>query len=226
MIGYHFLNYSNDKFKDARVNTATKLVDSKLFASVTSLNRSDLENTYFYKNHKHILDREKGAGFCLWKPFFILETLKQIPDNDILIYLDAADEIKPEGLINYLQSIFMMDILVVPGVFRQGDWTKRDTFVSMNMDSKEYWNLSQLEAGIFICRNTNFTRGFVKTWLDFCRKTEAITDDPNILGFPNLDQFKEHRYDQSILTNLVHAYNDLRILTDNNVRNWITCNVL
>jgi hypothetical protein len=32
--------------------------------------------TEFYQEHKQILDRNKGGGYWLWKPFIILEALR------------------------------------------------------------------------------------------------------------------------------------------------------
>ena len=40
-------------------------------------NRKQLESTKFYKDNKKILDQDKGAGWWLWKPYYILEVLKK-----------------------------------------------------------------------------------------------------------------------------------------------------
>lgn len=39
--------------------------------------RKGLLATEFYQEHKQILDRDKGAGYWLWKPFIILEALRR-----------------------------------------------------------------------------------------------------------------------------------------------------
>ncbi len=43
---------------------------------------------------------------------------------------------------------------------------------------------------------------FLREWLEYCSDLRVITDDPNTCGLPNLDGFRSHRHDQSILTNL------------------------
>jgi len=40
-------------------------------------------------------------------------------------------------------------------------------------------------------------------WLDWCQIEAVVSDNANIYGKPNFDEFKDHRHDQSIITNLV-----------------------
>ena len=36
----------------------------------------------FYEKNQHILDQKRGAGYWLWKPYFIYKTLKKINDGE------------------------------------------------------------------------------------------------------------------------------------------------
>jgi hypothetical protein len=82
-------------------------------------------------------------------------------------------------------------------------WTKRDCFVLMDCDSKEYWNSPQVQAGINIWKNTPRVRSFLEEWLEYCKDPRIITDQPNTCGEDNLTEYQDHRHDQSILTNLL-----------------------
>ena len=85
--------YSNDKFeipRKALVNLAEK---TKIFDNIFGYNREWLENTDFYRENLEILDpiNTKGDGWFLWKPYVILESLKRINEDDVLIYMDSSD---------------------------------------------------------------------------------------------------------------------------------------
>ena len=48
-------------------------------------NREHLEKTKFYQDNKELLDQSKGAGWWLWKPYYILETLKSAETNEFTL---------------------------------------------------------------------------------------------------------------------------------------------
>ena len=47
-------------------------------------------NAQFIKDHQEIFDTPLGAGLWLWKPWVILETLKNTPENAIIMYADVG----------------------------------------------------------------------------------------------------------------------------------------
>jgi hypothetical protein len=44
----------------------------------------------FANQNRNILNRKKGAGYWLWKPYILLRELNVARDGDIIIYSDAA----------------------------------------------------------------------------------------------------------------------------------------
>ncbi|MGL5889875.1 MAG: hypothetical protein ACRC3B_08315, partial [Bacteroidia bacterium] len=83
------LSYSTPNFRWSQrlLVLSAKLTGIKHCISKT---RSDLEKTDFYKQYRFILDQPRGGGYWLWKPYYILETLKQMNEGDILVYADSA----------------------------------------------------------------------------------------------------------------------------------------
>ena len=65
--------------------------------------RKQLETTDFYKDNQKILDQSTGAGWWIWKPYYILETLKSIDEGDYVIYSDCGDMFSP-GLVSYIET--------------------------------------------------------------------------------------------------------------------------
>jgi hypothetical protein len=217
----YFITYSDEKFKDQQNNLD---LHAKKFFKLNSYNREWLVTTNFYKENQEVLDLPRGGGYWLWKPFIILDSLNKMNDNDLLFYLDSGDEFS-DGLAkflnNYFSNNYIDSLLTFGGTNKQKWYTKRDTFILMNCDTKEYHNHIQLEAGVICLKKTDKIIKLVSEWLSYCSNKNIITDIENITG-PNLDGFKDHRHDQSVLTNLAIKY---KLNINNLVRQYITCNV-
>jgi len=166
-----------------------------------NLTQDDLPKS-FLEEHKEILLYKRGYGYCIWKPFIILNELNKIGKEDILLYVDSTDlPLKPffDSIVEHFKN---NDYFFVNRGYNHGQWTKRDTFVLMECDSPEYHNSVQLEAGVVGLKNNDFNVKFVEEWYEFTKNKNILTEIQNVSGLPNINNFKEHRYDQSILTNL------------------------
>lgn len=166
---------------------------------------SDLPES-FLTEYKDILSFKKGYGYCIWKPFIILNELNSIQNDEILLYIDSTDLPKKPFFEEVIKNFNERDYFFVNRGYNHGQWTKRDTFVLMDCDKPEYFNHVQLEAGIVGLRPTDFNKKLVKEWFDFAKNKNILTEIPNTCGLPNINNFIEHRYDQSILTNLFIKY--------------------
>lgn len=189
---------------------------------VIAWTREDILHTDFYKKNQEILDNPRGAGYWAWKPYIILETLKKSGKDDWVIYCDVGkpfrkgDDIR-SGNNNIGNTFFTpVDVLLeyakqnkgfTPGVWiphygLAHIWTKRDCFVGMDCDSSIYHNSPHVQAGYSAWSNSDASIAFLEEWLRWCQEPSIITDNKNIHGKPNLEHFRDHRHDQSILTNL------------------------
>ena len=86
----------------------------------------DIISTEFYKENKEILSLNRGAGYWLWKPYLILETLKKMNDGDVLLYLDSTDTLL-KGTKNFISRMILEgnDKIISTSFFKQRDYTKR-----------------------------------------------------------------------------------------------------
>jgi hypothetical protein len=157
---------------------------------------------WFIEKYKHILKYKRGFGYCIWKPFIILQELEKISENEILFYLDSTD-LPKKPLFDFIVNHFgVNDILLFNRGFNHGQWTKRDTFTLMNCDSEKFYNSVQLEAGVIALRKTESNLNLIREWFENCTDSRKLTEEPNTCGLGNVNFFREHRYDQSILTNI------------------------
>ena len=185
--------------------------------------RNDLLDHDFYLQNKSILDQPRGAGYWAWKPFVILQTLNKINKDDWLIYSDVGKPFRRgddsragnssignilytpvDPIINFsAKHDGFMPGIWIPHYGKNMVWSKRDCFVGMGCDSSEYYDSGQVQATYSCWSNNEASRDFLMQWLRWCQVEAVITDNTNIYGKPNAAVFRDHRHDQSILTNLV-----------------------
>jgi len=181
-----------------------------------------LQGEDFFIENKNLFDDSVAKGFFSWKPYILLDALNKSNEGDIIFYCDTNDLFHPE-LIPYVESIINDDFcLLVLGGGTNKDWTKRDCFVFMDCDEEDYWNSKQLEAGISFWKVCDESKKIVSEWLMYCKDRRIISDDNNISDKENFPSFKEHRRDQSILTNLAIKYG--LSVADSQIRNFVECN--
>lgn len=170
-------------------------------SNVKNFSDLDLPN-YFMEEFKDYFKLTRGFGYWIWKPFLILQELKELRSDEILIYIDSTD--LPEKM--FFEVVYEHfqnnDILLVNRGYLHSQWTKRDCFVLMNCDTEEFYNQVQLEAGILGFKNSIQNINLLKEWFEYMKNPNILTDIQNICGLPNLQNFIDHRHDQSILTNL------------------------
>lgn len=173
-----------------------------------------IRDSEFYRRNRDILTQPRGAGYWLWKPYIILESLKSMAAGDFVIYHDIG---KPRQDM-HKRNRFFRDVSpgleftrlnggIFPGVYvpRYGPnkaWIKRDCFILMGCDAPLYWQHCQIQATYNVWQVRPETIDFVEQWLAFCEDPRILTDQPNEMGEENWPAFIDHRHDQAVLTNL------------------------
>ncbi|MCB9352661.1 MAG: hypothetical protein H6573_35025 [Lewinellaceae bacterium] len=159
----------------------------------------------FYQKNKKVLNHVKGAGYWLWKPYIILKALHKMQTHDHLLYLDAGIEICTpiHELIKICDENSGILLFSTFGN-KNKYWTKRETFIGMNCDKKEFHDVFQLEAGMIMLKKTSESIRLISDWLENCLKFELLNDKTCVSKC--FKGFKAHRYDQSILTILAVKY--------------------
>lgn len=217
-----FVTFADHNFKEKQESLSEKIKSLGYLPLAYSYDW--LLSTEFYSDNKNILDQSRGCGYWLWKPFIIRHALiTKAKKDDILVYIDCGDIFYDtlDGVtFEEALSLRMQDVdnLFITYHNHNATWTKRDCFVLMNCDSEKYWNASQLEAGVSFWKNSQQSIDLLDEWIRFCKDDRILTDIDNQCGLPNFPTFKDHRHDQSVLTNLVVKHNLL--VDDNYIRKY------
>jgi len=211
-----------DNYIDAGNRLVKQVKTLGLFDKTILYTENDLiQDSYFWEKHKNfILNNKRGYGYWLWKPYIIQKTLKLMNENDILLYLDSGCEVrvcKKQQMCDLFEYVNEDYIIGCPAdVKLEREWTKRDLFSFLNMDTMNYLNSVQQQAGaLLILKNVKVTE-MVTEWYNIGCNYHLIDDTPSLLE--NANEFREHRHDQSIYSLLLKKYN---IQSDKNINNCI-----
>ena len=209
----------NQKYKIVAISYGSEQYDKQLeYNGKSALEIAKVNEFYGYKpkdidhdfreKNKYILEKGRGNGYWLWKPYFLYKTLKEKLDyGDYLIYSDAAVMYvdSAQKLVDFLKEKKLdMYLHRLPHLERQ--YTKRDAFILLGVDQPFYAETGQFNAAFQIYRKTKFTEFFLEEYLYYAQDKRIITDDANELGVGNYDDFRDHRHDQSILSLLTKKY--------------------
>lgn len=140
--------------------------------------RQSLIDKKFYEKNKEVLNEKAGAGYWLWKPYVILKTLEQMPENAVLVYADTGviftSSLMP--IIKHTEQYDGVFYVCEPEIFLP---LSKSTDIQVAKETgfsamAEYEKFPQLWAGFMIFKNTPLSRSFVKKWLDMCLKTNWL----------------------------------------------------
>lgn len=217
------INYADGShYKSQKHNSETGLTLGK-FDKVIEWNRTLLDDEFLSRN-ENIFNSftsgywgsgHRGAGYWIWKPYIIYNTLLNVDEDDIVFYSDAGasfvDDMTPyfDECIKNKNGLILFDSC---GHLNH-TYTKRDCFVYMDADEDKYIYGKHITASFHLCRKTEFALNFYKEFLDYCQDERIVTDIPNSCGLDNYPSFVDHRHDQSIASILSIKY-DVKLLVD------------
>lgn len=179
----------------------------------------------FYVQHQPILTQKRGAGYWLWKPYFILKTMDMYPDNAIIMYADSG-VIFSKDIELLLKDLSSHDrILVSQGksaplkrhLKREAQEKLAITENSPVLKGENIWGF------FLVLKNTKENRDFIEKWLTLCCDGDLLTDHP----FDQARQanaFEYHQHDQSLLSVVLAQQNQVfrsktKIIPKNILRN-------
>jgi hypothetical protein len=179
------------------------------FSDLRSCRRRQLVESAFYERHRAVLDQQRGGGYWLWKPYYILRALEEAEPGDTVVYADAgvafigdvtplADLARQEGGVLLFAGHY--EDSAGPGPNVNSRWTKRDCFVRMRADEERFHGACQADASLLLFTRNETSLDFARELLQQCQDPQILTDSPNISGHPDLEDLVAHRHDQAVLS--------------------------
>lgn len=158
----------------------------------------------FYNKNKEIFKNHIGAGYWLWKPYFIYKVMQELPEGAIIFYADSGVIFtKPiDRIISLLNDNDM--ILVGHGTAKPFlSHIKKEALEQFpDLVQKADLNSQNIWAFFMVLKNTQKNRDTILKWLNMCQVKDALTNEP---FDPKLQikSFETHQHDQSLFSLLV-----------------------
>lgn len=201
------INYANIKYYNAQKSCSESGMKFG-FDKVYQYNINDIDEEFFNKN-KTILSNTKGAGYWLWKSYFLLKTMDIVDYGDYVWYNDSGAEFTShiDNVFEYVDESEDI-ILFSTKQFKNKSYTKRDCFYYMNCDSEYYYDSYHLQSSSQIYKKSEKSIEFLNEYLKYCQDERIVSDNVNVCGLNDLPENLGHRHDQSILSLLFLKYKD------------------
>lgn len=191
------INFADKGYENAKKSQKESALTKGNIDKVIEYSLQDMDQE-FKDTNTEVLSSTRGAGYWLWKPYFILKTLNTLNDGDVLIYCDTAMQfVSPiDTYINAMSSSIMLFQHNVEYIEKQ--FTKGNIFKELDAFDPVITDSIQLDASHSLWKKDAKSIAFVTEWLNLCRNKQLVSDDPSIT--PNLPGFAENRHDQSLLS--------------------------
>jgi hypothetical protein len=199
----HFISFADGcrDIKDSGLRILQQALETDLFDSATCYDAAFLKSQNI--NGADLIDENtKGFGFWIWKPLLIQYVLRNvIAENDTLIYCDAGSEIvnnvfSRRTFVQLLSHLQEQDIVAFDTSALEYHYTKKMCLDLLNLKNNELSN--QVAATTVLLKNTHLSRKFVDSWVDIATQKNGLYINDS-LGSES-EEFREHRYDQSIFS--------------------------
>lgn len=188
-----------------------------IFDGIFINNENTLEKSYSETLKKWANKHMRGYGLWIWKPQVVLEALKKIPDNAILVYADAGCTLNLEGMNRFKQYVKMVKehsthrLAFELTTLREEMFTTEYVLQALNFHEPEKRKTDQLLATTFLIQKTHTNISFIESWNNIVKMPHMLTGG---LHIPCCSFYRDHRHDQSIWSILNKSMGGACILHD------------
>ena len=199
----HFFTFGDSNFRLQKKHLIKVAEYSNFFDEIYAYSPKDIDRK-FYQNFKVVLNQKRGAGYWLWKYYFINKIIENSKKGDIVIYLDAGSSINYHAEKRYKEYLDIINSSELGSVsFNEMEynlefkWTNKEIFSYFKCENnKTLLNSPQLNASALLFKNNEHTKNYLEEFI------KTIIFDPYLIT-DKYDQnqnegFIENRHDQSI----------------------------
>lgn len=213
----YLINYAHKAFFESRKKNSETARDIGGFDEIIEYTYDDID-TEFKQRNEGILSHPRGAGYWIWKPYFVNKTLSFVNEGDVVFYCDAGSVFikSAKPLVNLCTErsngvvCFHMEPIDRNKEVLQ---TKKDTFVLMECNHPKFTESWARLGGFSVWQKNAFSLEVAAKWLNYVQDPRIVTDMPNQCGIPEDPRFIDHRHDQSVFSLITKKYN-VRSYTD------------
>lgn len=195
-MSVHLVTFSTPDFERSRA----LCVSSGLLNGVTHTHPCEPE--VLPPDMQRYCEGKRGFGYWQWKPMVIEIAMRGCEEGSTLIYADVGVEFIDN--VSHIVSNMSADIWLFGNLWQHLHWCKMDAIKAVCSDIPLGRFNKQGQASVIFFRVSDWSRAFVKEWLNYCLQPHLIDDLPSLAQ--NHNEFREHRHDQALLTCLAYKY--------------------
>lgn len=204
--GVVWVNYISDpSWRDAQIRNSAWALEWG--ADAVYEYNYDMLPASFKAAHQDLFRYRRGGGYWIWKPFIVNHALTHSGAR-LVVYCDSGSQVlqtKNEIEAGVRNVGFTCVRLDRPG-YDNAYWTKRDAFLELNADTKEFHEMKQCTCTFFAVQTASVkVRSMLREWQQLMETRHHLVDDSPSEA-PELAVFREHRHSQSILTILIRQH--------------------
>ena len=209
----HFITFTNTGYM-----APTRILaeaDSFGFDTLRAFTEYDIPE--FIETHRAFIDQHShGYGHWIWKPKIILDTLKSVPDNDIVVYCDAGMHLNRGGLPRYYEYLRMLQSPTTSAVmFSGGPFYKAQEYVKMDAVMAYAPGFAAdstitCYAGVMMLRKTPDTIDLVQDWLGLCETYHFLDGSQSV--HPELPIFKGNDCDNGLFNLCLYRHTSHEVI--------------
>ena len=201
----YLINYADLAFYESRKQNSLSGIEMG-FDAVIQYRKEHIDEEFLTKNEL-ILSQKRGAGYWLWKPYFIAKTLREAQEGDIVFYSDAGSQfINPEPLDLIIKKLkqeeFNLFAFEMAGHHKEHQYCRKNAAHKILGAAAEsefaqgIYNSDQRMASFVVVKKTDYSLEVINKWLELGSDPQTIMDaEPQENEFQG---FIDHRHDQAI----------------------------
>lgn len=213
-MNLHLTYFGDSNFSIGKNRIRKQAENFKVFKSIQEFGEDDLIGEFWDNHASKMMQPRVGVpnkkyGYYACKPYFVKKALENIPEGDVLLYIDCGCELNKNGLKKLEQ--YYNECLENNGVFFSLDlpeiqWTKMDTYRKIVGSDDSHMVTRQIISGIFFMKHNPLMIEIVDKWKNLCVEEGGRYLDDRPSELENHHIFNENRHDQSILSLLMKMY--------------------
>ena len=213
----HFFSYGNESYQNSKQRIHQEAYNMG-FDKVHIYGPEDLPKDFVEKINPHI-NHPRGAGYWLWKSYFLKQLMDSANENDFIIYADAGCHLNVHGkprLQEYLKLITehesgFLGLEMDSGNLSEQFYTNEMVFEYFGISPTDpIRQMGQYVGGILFIRKCETSKKIVDEYYNIAiTRPDLFSDVHN--DYKRTSVFRDHRQDQSILGLLRKKYNAVTI---------------
>ena len=164
------------------------------------------KSTHLYRSNPGIFVPQHHLGYWMWKPYILSLAMSECQVGDVLVYFDSDLNPCNDKVKEILNMVPPEKAVFISYDYPNGNWTTEQCLKLMGMNTPYHRETNHLWAGVHFWQVCPETRRLALDWFTYCSNLEILRGGVG-------DSYKEkHRWDQSVLTNLVAATGWCKVL--------------